>query len=145
MPSFDLEESEYHGPIPDDTVFGAEVTGCRIVEKPYYEDDGVTKVRKVEFKFILRQPGSDWDGDSYWGETPVKFNTHPDCKLKNWASAIEGVEFPAKYRLDTDILIGKPCRVIMGSRQYEKDGEKKTHNFVKDVMPARQHAGASAF
>lgn len=401
MPSFELEESEYHGPIPEDSVFGAEVVSVRIVEKPYYEDDGVTKVRKVEFKFVIRESGVDWDGDDIWGETPVKFNSHPDCvvgdtlvrsigglmgvsrafysgpvveyttsngdcvavtmnhpvltgagwtpahllskgddvlcqvrddwvvlgadaydvptriedvfkatmsvgshsrvvaaadnfhgdgrfhqgdvdvvgtdielglyldaelaelldekefgrarlqghsprlrrsdlfvqgdghasachvgradhgsgtaalaelnmpyqtiadraiadaetasefqerfaltveagkiisvrqvdawsghvfnlqttsgmyvangtvvhncKLKNWAQAIENVEFPLNYRLDTDTLVGKLCRIVVGHRTYEKDGQTKDHNFVRDVMPARQPVGASQF
>lgn len=142
MPTFELEESEYKGPVPEDTVLQAEVIGCRIVEEPFYEDDGVTKVRKVEFKFIVRHPGSQWDGETYWGKTPVRFNTHVDCKLKNWAQAIEGYEFPEKYNLDTDILLNKPCRIVMGQRAYKKDGEDKIFCFVRDVMPARQTAGA---
>ena len=144
MPSFELEESEYAGPIPEDTVLAAELVACKIVEKNYLDDDG-NKVRKVEFKFVIQEEGSPWEGENIWGETPTRFNTHPDCKLKNWAAAIAATEFPAGYRLDTDVLIGMKCRVVTGSRTYEKDGETKTHHFVNTVLPARAPAGASSF
>lgn len=150
MPSFELEESEYHGPIPEDSIILAELLGCKIAEKPYYEDDGVTKVRKVEFKFKVIDDRPDfekWNGTFIWGETPVRFNTHPECKLKNWAQALDGgIEYPAGYRLDTDILAGKQARIVVGYRTYkDKNGEEKERNFVQDVMPVRQTAGASAF
>lgn len=146
MPSFDLEESDFHGVIPADTIFEAEFVGCRFVEKNYYEDDGQTKVRKTEFTFVIRQQGVAWEGDTIKGETGTRFNTHPDCKLKNWLQALAGgEEFPAGYRVDTDVLLGNRCRIVVGHRTYEKDGQQKDYNFVSDLMPARQPAGASQF
>lgn len=144
MPSFELEESEYSGPIPEDTVLAAELVSCKIVEKPYVDDDG-QKVKKVEFKFVIQEEASPWEGEHIWGETPTRFNTHPDCKLRNWTSVIANTEFPPGYRLDTDVLLGMKCRVVVGNREYEKDGEKKIHQFVQTVLPAREHAGASSF
>lgn len=137
MPTYELEESDFAGYIDDDTIFEANLVGVRQVEKPFTDDDG-NKVNKVEFKFTLIDPDGNFDGTPQWGETPTRFNSHPDCRLRNWASAILGTELPIGYRLDTDVLLGNTCRVVIGLREYEKDGATKKRNSVKDVIPSRE-------
>lgn len=145
MPTLIVEKSDFAGYLPDDTVVGAEVVSIKLEEKPYFEDDGVTPVRRLVFRFVIREPGHTHDGTPIRGETPNRFTLHPNNKLKNWAEAIEGVQYPEGYSFDTDVLQGKPCRIVIGHKTYEKDGETKESNFVKDVMPARQPTGASGF
>lgn len=148
MPSFELEESDYAGPIEDDTIWPAEVIEVKIAEKKYREDKDDSNspfVKKVEFKFAVEQEGSPWDGTNVWGETPTRFNTHPDCKLKNWAQEILATEFPPGFKLDTDVLKGNKCRIVVGQREYEKDGETKKHNYVKDVLRSREAMGSTEF
>lgn len=154
MPSFELEEAEVIAPMEDDEIFSAEVVTVKVVEKPYREDKddpNSPKVKKVEFKFVLEDPDGEHDGDNIWGETSTRFNSHPDNKLKNWAQEILATEFPVGYRLDTDVLIGQKCRVIIGAREWEKDvpvsaehptgKETRVRNFVKDVMRSRSAMG----
>lgn len=144
MPTFELEESDYAGPMDDDSIFGAEVISVKLAEKPYHEDkDDPTspKVKKIEFKFVIQHPDSPFDGTNVWGETGTRFNSHPDCKLKNWAQEIMATEFPIGYSLNTDVLIGGHCRVIVGRREYQKNGEDKVANFVKDVLRSRDAMG----
>lgn len=134
--SLELEESDFAGYIEDGAMYTAQVRNIKLVEKPYKDDDG-NPVKKIEFKFQLVSEDAH-DGDDLWGETSTKFVLHPECKLKNWAEAILGQHLPAKFRLDTDDLLDRQCRIMVGKREYEKDGEKKTRNFVRDVIPTRE-------
>lgn len=143
MPTFELEESTFAGYLPEDDVKPAEVVAARLVEKPYKDDEG-NLVKKVEFKFSIIDRDGTHDGTNVWGETPPRFNTHPDCKLRNWASAMLGSELPVGYRLDTDLLVGKECRIVLGLKEYEKDGQQKQRNFVKDVIPSADAMAAMA-
>lgn len=124
-----LEESSWT-PIPDDTVLQAEVVSIKDATKNFGDGD----VARVEFKFIVRDPGGDFDGRWLWGDTPKIFNTDPRCRLRMWVQEILGQDLPPKFNLDTDELIGLQCRVAVGLRTYEKDGEKVSKNFVTDVM-----------
>lgn len=148
MATFELEESDFAGYMEDGSIWPAKVLTVKVEDKPYFEDDGVTPVKKVVFKFeIIDNITGQFNGVPVWGETPVKFNTHPDCKLRNWASAILGLpELPVGYRLDTDVLQGNECRVNVELREYEdKKGPKdpatgkgfmKQSNRVVDIMPS---------
>jgi hypothetical protein len=136
MATFEMEESSFSGYMDDDTIVTAVVSAVKIQEKPYVDDDG-TKVKKVVFKFAVDEPDNDHDGQTVYGETPMRFNNHPDCKLANWSREILAAELPVGYRLDTDMLVGQRCRIVVGLREYQKDGETKQTNFVKDVMRSR--------
>jgi hypothetical protein len=61
--------------------------------------------------------------------------------LKNWAQEILATEFPVGYRLDTDVLLAQKCRVVIGTREYEKNGEQRIRSYVKDVMRSRSAMG----
>lgn len=135
--TFTLEDSAFGGYIDDDEVMLGQVVGAKVVEKPFEDDDG-NKVKKVEFKFTLMDPDGKQDGLNLWGETPVRFNTHPDCRLRNWAQAMLGQELPAGFNLDLDMLLNTEVRTIIGYKEWDKtDGTKGKRNFVKDVMPTK--------
>ena len=124
-----LEESSWT-PIPDDTVLVAEVVAIKETTKNFGEGD----VPRVEFKFIVRDEAGEFDGRWLWGDTPKIFNTDPRCRLRLWVQEILGQSLPDKFKLDTDQLIGLSCRVVVGLRTYQKDGETMHKNFVSDVM-----------
>lgn len=132
--AFELEESDFAGYIEDDTIMVADVVSVKVVEKNYKDDDG-NNVKKVEFKFAIKDEEGPFDGTNVWGETGTRFNSHPDCKLKNWSQAILANELPVGFRLDTDMLVGHTCKVLVGLKEYEKDGQTKQRNHVKDVWP----------
>ena len=137
---FELEESEYSGPIDDDTVMAAECLEIKQKEMPWDTDAGVPD-KKIEFKFVVTEDGPH-QGRFLWGKTSTKFNNNPNCKLYAWSQEIAATEFPIGYKMDTDILIGQPCRVVVGYREYEKDGMMKGINEVKDCLRSREAMAA---
>lgn len=143
MPTFEMEESSFSGYMPDDTIVSAVVSSVKVQEKPWIDEDTGQKVKKVVFKFQVDDADSDHDGQTVFGETPVRFNNHPDCKLANWAREILASELPVGFRLDTDSLQGQRCRIVVGLREYQKDGETKQINFIKDVMRSRDAMAAA--
>lgn len=152
MATFELEESDFAGYIDDGAIFPATVVTVKVVEKPYKDDDG-NDVKKVEFKFVLHDENETFEGQNLWGETPTRFNSHPDCKLRNWSCAIMGQELEIGYRLDTDLLQGRDCRVQVQLYEYEdKKGPKnpdgtyqmKQRNRVVEVFPSREAMAAMA-
>lgn len=139
----ELEESEFAGYITDGASYAATlVEEPRLKEKPFTDENG-NKIKKFEFHFKLITDDAH-DGRDLWGETPTTFNTHPECRLKLWAEALLGQRLPARFRLDLDTLRDRKCIVVVGRREYVKDGETKVRNFVRDVQPTRQNAIALA-
>lgn len=147
MPIFEMQEPSSGGgtsdrqPIPEDTILEGELLNVRVKEMPYKDDDG-KPVERTEFEFVITEDG--YDGRRLWGTTGTKLVDHPDCKLKAWSQEVFGQEFPPSYRLDTDILIGKRARLVVGYREYEKNGEKRWTNTVKDVIRARNVVGSAS-
>ncbi len=134
MPTFEMEDTDFAGYLEDDSIVTATVVAVKTVEKPYKDDDG-NPVKRVEFKFSISD-GSAHDGTNVWGDTSTKFVQHPECRLRNWSQAILGQELGVGYRLDTDLLVGHDCRINVGLKQYEQNGQPKQRNFVKDVIPS---------
>lgn len=146
MPVFEMQEPSGGGssdfkPIPEDTIVEGELLNVKVKEMPYKDDQG-NAVERTEFEFVITEDG--YDGRRLWGTTGTKLVDHPDCKLKAWSQEIFGQEFPPNYRLDTDILIGKRARLVVGYREYtNKNGENKWANSVKDVIRARNTVATS--
>jgi hypothetical protein len=137
MPVLTLEDANWVGLIPDDEVLQARITGVKQNKKPFTNDDG-SEVWRMEFSFVIEDTQSPFDGTRIWGDTPVTFNSHPDCKLRAWAQEILGLDMEPGFTLDTDQLVGLHCRVVVALRKYKKDGEDKERNYVRDVMRARE-------
>lgn len=149
---FELEESDFAGFIDHGTTFEATVIGVRLKEANFTDEATGQKVKRVEFKFMISDPDGIFDAQNIWGETPNKFNSHPDCKLRQWAEAILGRELPVGYRLDTDSLVGQDCKIGVSYREYDDKkgvadpttGElpKKGRNDVAQVFPTDTKAAA---
>lgn len=138
----ELEESEFAGWIDDGVRYAATVAGIRLREKPFKDDAG-QPIKRIEFHFkLIADDGHD--GQDIWGDTSTRFNSHPECRLKNWSESILGLRLPPHYRLDTDSLLDRHCFVVIGRKEWQKEGETKIRNFVRDVQPTTANAQALA-
>src|SRR5215471_15560180 len=108
----ELEEPNFAGFIDDGTVYPAKVRDVRLTTRNY--NDRVTgepkETKRITFRFEL-VADDDHDGTDLYGETSTKFVSHVDCRIYSWAQAILGMHLPPKYRLDTDDLVDRDCRV----------------------------------
>lgn len=138
---YELEDSGYVGLIEDDTMLSAEVIEVKPRELPFKDDDG-KPVIKVSFKFKVDDPASPFDGQIVYGETPTTFTNHVNCLFRAWVEEILAVDLPVKYRLDTDILAGNHCRIVIGVKRWEKNGKQEERNRVKDVIRSRETVAA---
>lgn len=133
----ELEDSEFSGYIDDGEIYAAQLVNITQKLKPFKADDG-SDIYKLEFKFRLSADDGH-DGDDIWGDTGVKLINHPGCRLTAWATTLLGRDLVKGQRLDTDDLLDRPCRVVIGKREYadKATGMQKTHNFVRDILPTR--------
>lgn len=143
MPVLTLEESHYAGLIPDGSIFEAQCVAVKQITARFIDKETGKAVEQMEFKFLVQE--GDWEGTPVWGKTSLSFVDHPDCRLRNWSQEILATELPVGYQLDTDDLEGNFCRVVMGVREYEKNGEAKQVNFVQDVLRSRSATETTDF
>lgn len=139
--TFEMEESSFAGYIEDGEIYGAQLVGTNLKERKFPSEP--EPVKRVGWKFRIESEDGH-DGQDVWGETSTRFVDHPECRLKTWSEALLGQELPAGYRLDLDTLHDRKCRVIIGKREYVKDGETKFHNFVREVHPTREAMASMA-
>jgi len=162
MAEFILEEPE-EGYVPDggnrrefkllpaNRNWRVEVLDVEAGDSPWWidkNDESLGKKPWVNFKFKIVDDGTlseedkeDYLGNWVFGNTPQEFKNHPDCKLRQWTTAILGVdELPAGFKFDTDYLIGCVATI----RVYHNTKGDKTYVNVADVMPAVDDAGAEA-
>lgn len=138
---FELEESSFAGYIEDGEIYAAHLVQTSLKERKFRDEPEL--VKRVNWKFRIESDDTH-DGRDVWGETSTRFIAHPDCRLYAWASALLGQTLPAGYRLDLDTVLDRKCRIIVGKREYEKDGEVKFHNYVKEVHPSRESMATMA-
>lgn len=128
--------------IPEDSILEANVLEIKgPVEMPYKDKETNEAIFKMEWTFKIAS--GEYADQRTWGQTGIKFAHHPDCKLYAWTQEVLGVDLPAGFNLDTDNLLGLPCRIVVGVRSYTKTGETALtyRNYVKDVIRAESTAG----
>lgn len=133
-----LEESKGFDLIPEDSIIDVTISN---IEISVWTDPATQEQRKnLNWTFTIDTPG-EWEGKRIWGNTSMVFNTNPNCKLRNWASAILNTELDAGYQLDTDELIGRHVRAAVGHKDGKnKDGQPVKRQFVSDVLPGKKAA-----
>lgn len=94
------------------------------------------EVEKLRWVFSVTDQGP-WQGKDVQGDTSQKFVPHPACKAYNWAAAVLGHEPPLDKDFDTDVLLGMPCRILIGHRKDKQGGVWMN---VKEVMGPRPGA-----
>lgn len=92
------------------------------------------EVLNYRWKFTMEGMGPDFDGKDIDGQTSRIFSAHPSCKSYNWVTQLMGALPDVEAGIDTDMLIGKPCRILVGHR---KDKQGRIWMTVKEVLPPR--------
>jgi hypothetical protein len=132
MPVYEATESDFEL-IPE----GA-VVPCKVIE--------------IELKQLDFGPRLNWKFEITDGEhqgfkindgTSPKFSVDPPSKLYEWACMLLGRTFEVGDNLDTDDLIGLPCRVEVGHKPDRED-PKKMWMRAETVMPPRSASASSA-
>lgn len=68
------------------------------------------------------------------GTCDEKFSTHPNNRLRNWASVILDREIGAGFPLDTEDLEGLTADIVIGKKVDKKDSTR-VYDEVVDVLP----------
>ena len=93
------------------------------------------KIDKLHWRFLVTDEAfPSWNGKEVFGDTSTSFSAHPNCKAYNWVTALTGKQYGVDDELDTDVLIGLPCKVIIG---HKPDNQGRTWMRVREVLPAR--------
>lgn len=146
MPKYTVDEAPPSLDIEDDEVFTAELVS--IAERDREVKRGERKGEKykvLNWKFVIQDDGGEFDDRPIWGDISPDLNDHPNNKFRAWSAAVLGGALPVGYDLDTDDLVGQTVKIVVGRREYEKDGDNLVYNFVKDILPNRAvGAGVSA-
>lgn len=121
--------------IPEDTVLRAVL--LELKPKTKTNKDKTEEYQRLDWKFRVEDPSSEFDGRVIYGDTARTFVRHENCKLYAWAQMLLGLEFPPGFKFDDQSLIGQVARIVVGARKYTKQGEteESTYNFVTDVLP----------
>lgn len=138
MAEFVLEDVPEFEPIPDGEILEAEVSNVEIRDS-FYEDEKNPgqKKKQVSFRFNITAAG-EYAGRTVFGNTPMTFSNHSECKLRVWVQELLGEDvLPVGFKFDTEALIGLPCRLAVGAREStSQQGAKKVKNYVADVIRA---------
>lgn len=134
---WDLEDSDFAGYIDDGEVYDAQVVNARKIKKGFTDRETGEPVWKTVWRFKIISDDAH-DGQDIYGETGVKLTAHPNCTLYNWVESVLGMNLPKGYHLKAGVLQDRRCRVEIGKRDYVKDGQEKSHNFVRGVIPTRE-------
>jgi hypothetical protein len=117
--------------------YTAEVVRCGVETKPWVnEETGEKDIKKVVFAFkILDEPYEDqW----VFGETPLTFTNHPDCKLRGWVKELLGQdELAVGFKFNTDSLVGLQAKVSVAHT-------KKERAYVGDIMRLETEAALAS-
>lgn len=144
MAKYVLEEVPEFSLLPVDAII--QVTCLEIKEISVPGKDGKEGWMKLDFTFMIDGvPDSlnapDLVGNKIWGSVGARFTTHPDNKLRQWAIALLGMELNEGFELDTDILLNRKARAVIG--QYKKSSGSMQHN-VAGLLPLVQAASPVA-
>lgn len=144
MAKYTLEEAPEYVVLPVDSII--QVTCTEINEKQVPGKDGKDGWVKLEFTFQIDsvpnsiEGGSTIEGSKIWGSVPARFTTHPDNKLRQWTSALLGMDLNEGFELDTDVLLNRKARAVVG--QYQKQNGNFQHQ-VKGLLPLVPSAAPS--
>lgn len=117
--------------VVDAGVYAAKVAGVEEAESNY---------DKPRLKWVFRIADADGETSDIWYWTGATLSTHKLATLRPLVKALfpeADLDDPA-YVFDTDLAVGKRCRVLLGI------DEERGRNRIEKVMPAepRKVAGA---
>lgn len=141
--TFDDRPRREYTPAPHNSVFEAEVVEVKEEESRFKNDDGSTKM-ELTFKFRVLDDG-EFNDRWFWGRTNTWLSNDPRNKLRQYVQSILDEDvLPSGFVLDTDDLVGQPCRIVVHAKE-KADGSGRIVNWVQEVRPSRnRHAAIQA-
>lgn len=125
MPVMQAEESSFEM-IPEGTIIGAKVS--EIEQKTLDFGD------RLNWKFEIIESGQ-FEGYRINGSTSMKFTIDPPSKFYEWATQILGRTFEVGEAVDTDDLIGLPCRIEIEHKADKDDPERMWMRVATVIAP----------
>lgn len=125
--------------IEEYSVLDCEVESVEERDSIFKDDEGNTK-RTVAFKFKVLT--GEHENRRLWGDTPTTWSSDERCKLRMWSQQIMNRTYAKGEPLDTDDLVGRHCRAVVGVRTKKATGDKT--NYVSDVLPTKGVAVSAA-
>lgn len=132
MPVIEATESDFEI-IPEGEIVVAKV--MEIEEKEF--DWG----KRLNWRFLVTE--GEHQGLNINDGTSPKFSIDPASKLYEWACALLGRTFELGDKIDTDDLIGLPCRIEVGHKPDKTDPAKMWMR-VDTLMPHRGSSSAES-
>lgn len=113
MPVLHAEESSFEM-IPEGTIVAAKVESIEMKTLDFGD--------RLNWKFEILEP--QWEGYKVNGSTSLKFTIDPPSKFYEWAVQLLGRTFELGESVDTDDLIGLPCRIEIEHKPDAQDPER---------------------
>jgi hypothetical protein len=139
--SSDVEEYSEREPIPDRSVFEAEILSIDLRDTPFDDEHSDVPRKKQQFNFKLNITEEGPFLNRYvWGSVGEWFSDDPRCRMTQWVRAILDTDIlPADFAFDTEDLVGEKCRVVIGSkkRATSVEGKPDMLNFVQEIRPSK--------
>lgn len=117
--------------LPEGEVATASVLDVKEVPSNFKDEDTGEIKNQFQWDFVITEEGP-FKGRRIRSWSSTNFTAHPNCKAYVWSKAVMKREFQEGESFDTDDLIGRPCRLIIG---VTSDGK---WNRVDSVLPTRQ-------
>lgn len=139
MAKFTLEETAGGDflTLPDDAIVQVIVDSTEVREATNKQGE---TWKKLNFRFkILDLPTSLEEeygvliGSTIFGSVSAKFTMHPDNKLRQWVEALLDMELDAGFELDTDMLVGRKARGVVG--QWVRKTDNQVNHQIKGLLP----------
>lgn len=132
------QEAEEFLTLPEDTVI--QVAVSEVTDRDVPPSNGREGWTSLSFRFkILEIPshlGDKFDvliGQTIFGSVGSKLTTHPDNKCRQWVEALLDIEVEGGFELDTDVLVGRKARAVIGN--YTKKESTVVNHKVKGLLP----------
>lgn len=124
--------------LPEDAI--VQVLVDSVEERHVPGRDGKEGWDKLNFRFkILELPTSLEEqyspliGSTIFGSVSARLTNHPDNKLRQWAEALLDVgELEAGFELDTDMLVGRKARGVVG--QWVRKSDQQVNHQIKGLL-----------
>jgi hypothetical protein len=133
-------EKKEFDPIPDGTMVEAELVSAEKRLHKFFKDDDGNPQPIVTFGFRVTQSGP-YHNRRVWGDTPTTFNSHENCKLRQWVEGLLGEnDLEPGFTFKLSDLIGSHARISIEYQEWDskrEPGKRDWKNFVADVFPSR--------
>ncbi len=154
MPEYILPDDEEEVElIPDGAILAAELIEVKEkIDEKFRDRDTDEPVVQLLFKFAITDEGP-YLGNYLFGKVRVFWGNKVSKQLKQWASDILNQPLPGKWKLNTDVLHGQHCRIVIGVESWPDKKDENPDptqrrmfhkNVVTDVMPTRDAVGGLA-